>query len=298
MNRDTIFRAGPAWLIAAAVCFALMGITVKQAVTAGGVNIFQLGMVRFLAATVGVTAVAFTCRRSLRVVNRGCFLLRGFFGAAGNFLMFTVIMLIGLGRGSVMMQLMGIFGALSALFLLHETMSARLLAAVVSASVGVIFCAGGRWPSACEWLAVAGALFSGLALTFIRKLNETDNLHVIFFSQSICGTVLMLIPACFVGFPATREVWAAGLLLTLFDAAGQYAMTHGMKRTPVAAAGALLMLTPVISLGIGLFVYGERLDAAQWIGCALILCGGTLAVVRKIPGTRKTRHNCVPGGGQ
>ena len=143
MSTGGRFRAGPVWLVGAAICFALMGITVKQAVTAGGVNIFQLGLIRFLTAAIGVTLPALFGCWSLRVINRSCFLLRGFFGAAGNFLMFTVIMLVGLGRGSVMMQLMGIFGALSALFLLGEAMSLRLLTAVLAASAGVVLCAGG-----------------------------------------------------------------------------------------------------------------------------------------------------------
>ncbi|MEI3000854.1 MAG: DMT family transporter [Victivallis sp.] len=277
MSTGGRFRAGPVWLVGAAICFALMGITVKQAVTAGGVNIFQLGLIRFLTAAIGVTLPALFGCWSLRVVNRSCFLLRGFFGAAGNFLMFTVIMLVGLGRGSVMMQLMGIFGALSALFLLGETMSLRLLTAVLAASAGVVLCAGGR-PSLYEWLAVGGALCSGLALTFIRKLNRTDNLHVVFFSQSVCGLVLMAPTVCFAGFPATRTAWAAGLLLTFFDTAGQYFMTHGMTRTPVAAAGSLLMLSPVVSLAVGLFAFGETLDFLQVSGCALILTGGMLSV--------------------
>mgnify|MGYP001321850806 FL=1 len=284
MNLRRFDLPGPAWIVGAAVCFALMGVTVKQAVTVGGVNIFQLGMIRFLAATVGVSLPALCGAWSLRVVNRKYFLLRGFFGAAGNFLMFAVIVLVGLGRGTVMMQLMGIFGALSALFLLRETMSLRLLAAVAAASAGVVLCAGLRWPSTFEWLAVGGALCSGLGLTFIRKLNRTDNLHVIFFSQSICGLTLMAIPACFVGFPSGWAAWSAGLLVTFFDVAGQYFMTHGMVRTPVAVTGALLMLSPVVSLSIGYAVYCEILDGPQLAGCILILGGGLLAVCRRTPG--------------
>lgn len=277
MRNGGRFLAGPIWLVGAAISFALMGITVKQAVTAGGVNIFQLGLIRFLTATIGVTLPSLFGCWSLHVVNRSAFLLRGFFGAAGNFMLFMVIMLVGLGRGSVMMQLTGIFGALSALFLLRENMSVRLLTAVLAASAGVILCSGCRL-TLYEWLAVGGALCSGLALTFIRKLNRTDNLHVIFFSQSICGLVLMLPTIFFVGFPVIGTVWAAGLLLTIFDTAGQYFMTHGMKQTPVATAGALLTLSPVVNLMVGLIVFGETLDYLQISGCALILIGGTLSV--------------------
>ncbi len=266
------------WVVASAVCFSLMGITVKQAVSGGSINIFQLGFVRFLAALIYITVPAGLNFWSLRIHNMKYFLLRGFFGAAGNFLMFTVIMLIGLGRGTILMQLMGIFGALSALFLLREKLSLRLIAAIAAGAFGVIMCAGMRCPSSYEWLAVLGALCCGLALTFIRKLNETENLHVIFYSQSICGLILMIIPAFFVGLPCGLEVWSAGLLVTLFDVAGQYFMTHGMVRTPVAVTGALLMLSPVISLTIGLTVYRESLDTLQLIGCALILSGGLLSI--------------------
>ena len=84
MSTGGRFRAGPVWLVGAAICFALMGITVKQAVTAGGVNIFQLGLIRFLTAAIGVTLPALFGCWSLRVINRSCFLLRGFFGAAAR----------------------------------------------------------------------------------------------------------------------------------------------------------------------------------------------------------------------
>lgn len=41
-----------------------------------------------------------------------------------------------------------------------------------------------------------------------------------------------------------------------------------MTRTPVAAAGSLLMLSPVVSLAVGLFAFGETLDFLQVSGCA------------------------------
>lgn len=269
------------WIVAAAVCFTLMGVTVKQSVKSYDINIFHLGFIRFALALIFVTAPAITGFWSLRVTNRKFFLLRGFFGAAGNFLLFAVIALIGLGKGTVLMQLLGVFGALSAMFILREKLSIRLMIAVFAAGAGVILCAGHRWPSAYEWLAVAGALCSGLALTFIRKLKDTDNLHVIFFSQSLCGFLLAMFALPFIGFPLSPAVWIGGLLITIFDIAGQYLMTHGMIRTPVAITGAILMLSPVLSLLIGLTVYREAMDVWQLAGCTLILTGSFFAM-RKV----------------
>lgn len=275
-------RQPPGWvlLLAAAGCFALMGVTVKQAVNTYHINIFQLGFLRFLIAATVIMIPAWLGAWPLAVVNAKYFLLRGFFGAAGNFLLFAVIVLIGLGRGTVMMQLMGVFGALSALLILHEKMSPGIRAATAISALGVLLCANLEWPSPYEYLAVLGAMCSGLALTFIRKLNQTESVHVIFFGQCICGVILLAAALPFVGFPTAAETWLAAGLVTLWDIAGQYLMTCGMIRTPVAASGLLLMLSPVISLLAGLLIYHEIIGPLPLAGCLLILSGGVLAVLK------------------
>jgi drug/metabolite transporter (DMT)-like permease len=53
----------------------------------------------------------------------------------------------------------------------------------------VIFKPGMRWPSGYEWMALASALCSGLALSFIRRLRKTGSPHVVFL-QSMCGFIL------------------------------------------------------------------------------------------------------------
>jgi len=277
-----LMRRLPGWvlLLGAAVCFALMGITVKQAVNHYHINIFQLGFLRFLIAATVVAVPAWLGLWSLRVVNGKYFLLRGFFGAAGNFLLFAVIMLIGLGRGTAMMQLMGVFGALSALLILHEKMSLSLQAATAISALGVLLCANMQWPSPYEWLAVLGAMCSGLALTFIRKLNQTESIHVIFFGQCICGVILLSATLPLAGLPTAAKTWIAAGLVTLFDIAGQYLMTCGMIKTPVATSGLLLMLSPVISLLAGLLIYRENVGPMPLAGCLLILSGGVLSILK------------------
>lgn len=55
-------------------------------------------------------------------------------------------------------------------------------------------------------------------------------------------------------------------------------MTHGMTRTPVAAAGSPADAFPCGQPGRRLFAFGETLDFLQFSGCALILTGGMLSV--------------------
>ncbi len=275
------------WIAGAACCFAMMGVTVKEAVNVHGVNIFWLGFLRFAAALLFVSAPALAGFWSLKVYNKKYFLLRGIFGSAGNFIFFASVALVGLGRGTVLMQLMGVFAALSAVWLLKEHMSRKLLFAVFIAGAGIIVCAGLRMPTSYEWLAVGGALCSGLTITFISRLKETDSLHVIFFSQSICGFFLLMPFALCTEFPGTWTFVIAGLCLCFFDTSGQYLMTHGIRSCSVAVAGSMLMLGPVIGVIVGIFFYKEAIDALQFAGCIMILAGAFLSI-------KSSRKGCSP----
>ncbi len=268
MNRHRLCLAG------AACCFAAMGITVKTALAVGHDGVFLLGLIRFLAAFLFVSGGAAAGFWRLRVHNRKAFWLRGFFGAGGNFLLFVSIALVGLGRGSVLSQLMVVFAALFGHWLLGERLNRRLGVSVGLTASGVLMLAGFRSPGTGELLAVSGALCSGLALVFIRKLKETDSLHVIFFSQSLCGVLLLLPAALLAPLPtAVAAIVQGGLLAAFFDTCGQYLMTRGMRTASAAEAGVLLVLTPVISMAAGLILFHEKTDMLTLLGCSLILLG-------------------------
>ena len=263
-----------------------MGITVKEAVSRYDVNIFQLGFIRFFCAGILVLPAAAAAGKPLAIVSKKYFLLRGIFGAAGNFIFFVMIAVAGLGRGTVLMQLTGVFGAAAAVFLLKEKINQFLIMAIVSAGTGILFCSGFDIASGVELLAIAGAACSGLALVFTRKMNETDSLHTIFFSQCVCGTLLTAGALFFTGFPVAASTYVMGTALTVFDTIGQYLMTMALKRVSVSITGPLLMTSPVISLSAGMCFFSESLDFFQWIGSILILTGSFLVVLFRQNGSK------------
>lgn len=269
--------------LASAFFFALAGIMVKKAVCSYDTDIFQLGFIRFFSAGILVMTISALERKPLRTFNKKYFLLRGFFGSAGNLICFLIIALAGLGRGMVLMQLTGVFGAVAAIFLLKEKLNIFLTLAVASAGAGILFFSGFKLTAGVEMLAFAGAACSGLGLVFVRRMNETDSMHTVFFSQCICGTILAAFTLIIAGFPLSWNCWIPGLLLTFFDAVGQYLMTAALKKVSVAVTGPLLMTTPVITLLTGIFFFSEKMDLFQWIGTILILTGSFTAA---------TAHQC------
>ncbi len=274
---------GVVWLTACAALFAGMGALVRIIVVDYGANIFWVGWVRFLIGALAMLVPGLCGVWRLRIVNRRAFIARGFFGALGQFMLFVVIAYVGLGRGTVLAYLMGVVGAVSGIFILRERPRPVAFAAVGGATVGVLLSCRAGIPAGWEWLGLGAALGSGLALTFIRKLRRTDSSPVIFLSQGIFGTVLLLPFILFAALPTAPRVWGLILLLCALDIGGQMCLNQGLGRLPIARGAALMMLTPVLSLILGVVCFREVLAPLQWLGCGLVLAASLAATVARAP---------------
>lgn len=58
----------------------------------------------------------------------------------------------------------------------------------------------------------------------------------------------------------------------------------GMKRVGAERAAIVSMLGPVLTILMGTWGLGERLEPVQWAGCAVVLAAVTAAEIRKIFG--------------
>ncbi|MBX6396467.1 MAG: DMT family transporter [Alicyclobacillaceae bacterium] len=61
-------------------------------------------------------------------------------------------------------------------------------------------------------------------------------------------------------------------------------MLEGMKRVGAERASIVSMLGPVLTILLGTWVLGERLEPVQWAGCAVVLAAVTASEMRKIRG--------------
>lgn len=270
---------GWVWMVLCAMLFATMGMLTKVLVVHHGVNVFWIGFVRFLLGTAIILIPGWLGAWSLKIHHRPLFVLRGLAGSSGVFLIFVAIAYVGLGRGMVLAYLMGVFGALSGIYILKEKPTAAVFAAVILGTLGVLLGCGARLPQGAEWYALGAAVLSGVTLSLVRLMRRTDSNPVVLLSQGVWGTLILALPALLHEPPQAAIAWAILLGLSLIDIAGQLCMTQGLSMLVVARGAALMMLTPIFSLLAGVMLLGERLTSVQWLGCALVLGASLVAIV-------------------
>lgn len=271
--------SGSAWMVACAASFCAMGILVRELVVTHSVNVFWIGWIRFLAGLAVMVIPAWFGAWSLRVHNKPVLVARGILGSLGIFLFFVAVGSVGLGRGTVLFYLMGVFGTLAGIVLLKEHPRPVVWLAVVLSVAGVLLSSRAGFPRGGEWAALGGALFSGVTLALVRLLRRTDTNQVTFYGQGLWGSLLLAIPALLAPFPLGLEVWIMLLAMSTCDIVGQLFMTQGLAMIPVARGSSLMMLIPIFSLLVGVVAFGEILNPLQWAGCLLVLLASFLAIV-------------------
>ena len=272
---------GVLFLVATAMLFALMGVLVRVLVVGRAENVFWIGWIRFVVGALAMLVPALGGAWSLRVRNRPVFVLRGVIGSTGMFLLYVVISSVGLGRGTVLVYLMAVVGAVSGVLILGEKPRPVVVFAVLLGTIGVFLSCRSGFPRGAEWLAVAGALCSGVTLSLVRLLRRTDTNQVVFCSQGVFGSLILLPFLWGAEPPHSVTSWLMIAAMIGADNAGQLCMNEGLARTPVAVGSSLMLLTPILSLFAGVLLFGEALTLVQWLGCGLVLGAAALGVLSK-----------------
>ena len=292
MNLRTV--PGWAWMVACAASFCAMGVLVRELTVEHAVNVFWIGWVRYLLGLAVMAIPAATGAWSLRVHNKPVFIARGILGSVGLLFFFLAVSMVGLGRGTVLFYLMGVFGTLAGMVLLREHPRPLVWVAVVVSVAGVLLSAEAGWPRGGEWAGLIAAVFSGTTLALVRLLRRTDSNQVTFYGQGLWGSLLLAVPALLSPMPLGWGIWLMLIAMSFLDIVGQLFMTQGLSMIPVAKGGALMMLIPIFSLLVGVIGFGESLTLLQWAGCGLVLLASFLAVIsRSHP---KQPRRSVPSG--
>ena len=274
---------GSAWLVLSACLFSGMGMLVRHLVTVHQADVFWMVWMRYVLGLLVVVVPAWSGVWSLQVHNRSAFAWRGVLGCLSLLGLLLVIDKVGLGRGTVLLNLSAVFATLAAIPLLRERPRPVVSVAVVCATVGVMLCSKTGWPSDWEWCALAAALFSGLTLPFIRILRRTDSNEVSLFSQCLFGALLLLPFLSLERLPVAKSTIALIVAMAACDILGQFCLSPGLKSVPVAKSTVILMLTPITSLLAGVFLFSEILTGRQWLGCATVLLSSILVIMARKP---------------
>lgn len=142
-------------------------------------------------------------------------------------------------------------------------------------------------------LMLVSAVFLATGTVLMRRLRGLD-----MFSQQGWTAVIALLPLLALsawfephGFQALHHATWVGWGGAAYSAIGSSLLGHGLyyvlvQRHPVAQVTPWLLLSPVMAVLLGIWVYGDRPGAQLWIGGAMVLGGVLLIALRALAKAR------------
>jgi O-acetylserine/cysteine efflux transporter len=212
----------------------------------------------------------------------------------GQFGLLFVALQVGMSAAlaSVLLQTQVFFSALFGVTLLHERIGTPLKWGMAFAAVGLACFAANAWTSptgnaVTAWglvltLAAAGmwALSNIIVRVAQREGQDFDPLAFVVWCSGV--PILPFIAMSWYFDPAAahhnwlRAPWTAWLALAFLGwvatdlAYGLW--TRMLKRFPASRVAPFSLGVPLIGLGAGILLLGERVAPLQWVGALLVLC--------------------------
>lgn len=275
-------------LMTANVASCAMACLVKAG---SGLNPYYTTLFRFAIGIGVIGLMAMFSKASLTFVNKKGLLWRGLAGGAAICLCFVSIMHIGVVKASVIVYTYPIFAILFGALFLRERVGVVKITAVIVTFIGIFSVitdstttgANGMWSfGVYELLAVASAILGGIAVVFVKKLQDTDSTVSIYFAQCLIGLWMMLVPAASsstaVGIRGALFLVAIGLLAAVV----QLVMTEGYKYVSVSTGALITMTTPILNIAAGALFFREPFGVRTITGSLLVL--GACSTVAMLKG--------------
>lgn len=201
-------------------------------------------------------------------------MLRGLFGICGMVSYFYTLTIMPLATAMTINYLSPMFTLAFASIVLKERSHPRVWYFFALAFVGVLLTKG--FDNSVGWfdfsVAIAGAIFSGLAYTFVRKAGKTSDPMLIIFALPLIGLGPSL--GSFLVFefvpPGIGDI-ALLIVMSLLVFLAQYCTTMAYTLGAIAQVSILNYLALVWSVLMGYFVFNENLTFTRSIGLCFIV---------------------------
>lgn len=281
-------------MILASLCFAVMGVFVKQSVRE-----LPFLVAVFFRAFVGLVVLFVyfkATRASLGATQHGLLLLRSVFGFLALTLFFYALQYLPLSTAVILNFSSPIFVVILSGFLLGEKRTGRILPFVLAAFGGAALLVMPDFSTInlAALLGLLSAFFAALAYISVRRLSRTESSAtiVLYFSMyaSVLGLVSLVVAAFF-----DLEGFAAGDILTAFTdltnlallcgvgvmaTLGQILLTSAYSMERASVISGFAYLNPVLSFLLGLVLFDEVPTATSLVGGLVVIaaCIGVLRV--------------------
>ncbi|HET7680065.1 MAG TPA: DMT family transporter [Xanthobacteraceae bacterium] len=217
----------------------------------------------------------------LRTRRFGMHLLRGATGAVGNACLFWTITHMLLADAMALQFSRPLFMIPLALIFLGEVAGWRRSIVAVVGFVGILFYArpftAGFEPGA--FIGATGALFGGLVVICIKRLQSTEPTRVIMFYYALWNAVFALLPTIWLwvtpNWPELALLAAVGVLGIL----GQSMITHGLSQGDATVLVPLDYSRILYSAVLGYLLFGELPGLWSVAGMVLIISASLYLVL-------------------
>jgi drug/metabolite transporter (DMT)-like permease len=130
-------------------------------------------------------------------------------------------------------------------------------------------------------LALGAALFSAIAMTFLRKMSGSEHAITITFYFSLTFTFCSALTAI-QGWPVpTPHQWSLIVLSGLFGVFGQILMTYSYSYAEASTVAPLDYSGMIFAVILGYAFFGEVPTLSVWIGAPLVVGAGLLILWRE-----------------
>jgi len=267
-------------MLFSAACFAAMVLLVRAVSSGRHANVWLVSATRFGTGVVILVAFFWRETQFRRVFTRAKLAGRGVVGGIGVTAYYLTVAHLGAGRATFINNTYVIFGAIFAVWVLHERFRALLGIGCAAALVGLALLtdafAAGFHTSIYDAIAVLTALGSAYIVITIRLLHrDGEHTTTIFAAQCVYGALICVVPTAMTGFSVDGRTWGLMLAAGALAAIGQLAMTRAFRDVSVGEGSLIQILVPLgIAVG-GVVFFHEHFSPHEIIGAGLII-GGTL----------------------
>jgi S-adenosylmethionine uptake transporter len=241
-------------------------------------------MVSFIRVSVNflvlvIPAMAMGNWRGLFGDLRASLWLRGLFGGISLILSFASIQRIGPGESSFLTATSGIFVAALGPWVLSQRNSPRDWLAILGALVGLALLLRPRADLSDisgRWMGLASGLLAALAYLMIARAGRSNSPRTVVFYFSLVALLVHGVWFAGWGFqlPEGRVAWSCVLAAGVAGTAAQYCLTRAYQLAPAVLVSAVGYSAPVMTMGLGMALFGKAPDALALAGCGLILMAG------------------------
>lgn len=266
--------AGILWILGASAGFAAMGALVKLARVE--LSAAQVVFWRSVVITLIAHRMVRSQGTSLRPGAPMRMALRCVFGTLAMYCFFASLAWLPLGTATALLYTSPIFTVVLAGPMLGERRGWRALALVAVAFGGVLLILKPSLDADLFAMGVAllGGGLAGWVYVIVRQLRTTDPPSRIVWWFAASAAAVTGPFALAEGLPTAPETWALVFGVGITAAIGQLGMTQAYRVEKASVIGPFSYATVVLSMFMGIGVFGEWPDRWSWLGTAIFVVAG------------------------